>query len=381
MKPFRVYHLLAILNAFEPSNLPLDVFLNKYFRLHSSIGSKDRQEICEKLYTLIRWQRLIDHHIQTSPTWESRLQILLENPLDKLRTKKNIPQHVQVSFPKFFYDLLVESLGGQKAHEFCLNSNESAPITIRANSLKISRDALYERWKDVFPVSKCSVSQDGISFGKRVNLFQLPEFKQGLFEMQDEGSQLVAKDLSAKPGDHVLDFCAGSGGKTLAFAPSMQEKGQIYLYDIRPHALVEAKKRLKRAGIQNAQILDREKLKKKGLLKRMDWILLDVPCSGSGTLRRNPDMKEKFQIEDLEKLLIEQRSIFETALKYLSPKGKIVYATCSVLPQENIQQIEYFMEKYNMQLEKDPFYSFPKKNQMDGFFSAVLSFKQNPSFA
>lgn len=373
MKPFRVYHLLSILSQFDASHLPLDVFLNKYFRLNSSIGSKDRQEICEKLYLLIRWKHLLDHHIKEAPTWEKRLKILLDHSITSLIDDPQIPSHVRVSFPKHFWDLLKDAFGESQAYDFCMNSNESAPITLRVNPIKLSRDALFDQWKDLYPIQKCLKSQDALTLSQRSNLFSLPEFKLGYFEMQDEGSQLVAKQVEANPGQHILDYCAGSGGKTLAFAPSMQGKGQIYLYDIRPHALLEAKKRLKRAGIQNAQLLDKDKLKKKGLLQRMDWILLDVPCTGTGTLRRNPDMKDKFTLDQLTQLINEQRSIFESALKYLAPNGKIVYATCSVLPQENMQQIEYFLEKYNLKLDKEPFSSFPEKNSMDGFFAAVLS--------
>ena len=179
--------------------------------------------------------------------------------------------------------------------------------------------------------------------------------------------------MKASSNDHVLDYCAGSGGKTLAFAPDMKNKGQVYLYDIRPHLLIEAKKRLKRAGIQNGQFLDENKLKKKGLLKRMDWILLDVPCSGSGTLRRNPDMKWKFHPEMVERLVNEQQKIFDKVLKFLHPNGKIVFATCSIFPEENEQQIEYFMTKYHLQLEREPFQSFPKNGEMDGFYCVVLS--------
>jgi 16S rRNA C967 or C1407 C5-methylase (RsmB/RsmF family) len=153
----------------------------------------------------------------------------------------------------------------------------------------------------------------------------------------------------------------------------MEKKGQIYLYDIRNHALLQAKKRLKRAGIQNAQFLDKEKLKKKGLLQRMDWVLLDVPCSGSGTLRRNPDMKWRFDPEMVDRLVIQQREIFDQAIKYLAPQGKIVYATCSVLPEENQEQIGYFLKKYSLKLADLPFFTFPQQDGMDGFFAAVLT--------
>jgi len=197
-----------------------------------------------------------------------------------------------------------------------------------------------------------------------------------LFEVQDEGSQLIADLIEATPRDHVLDYCAGSGGKTLAFAPKMQHKGQIYLHDVRLPALMEAKKRLCRAGIQNAQILLPDDNSKKKLLKKsMDWVLVDVPCSGTGTLRRNPDMKWNFQPDTIEKLIDKQQQIFEEALPFLHPQGSIVYATCSILPQENEEQIAYFIKKFKMKIVNAPFRSTPLSNGMDGFFGAVLKWE------
>lgn len=376
MRNFRDTHLINILETFDTSKLPLDVFLNKYFRLHKALGSKDRAYICEYLYLLIRWKDLIDACYQTTHQWDERLAILKKYPISDLQNSSFLSHHQKVSFPKPFFDILQNSLGLEKAYEFCLNSNQAAPLTIRVNTSKCSRDHLFDLWRESYLVEKCEVSKNGICFKKRINFFELKEFKEGLFEVQDEGSQIVAAHLQAKPGDHVLDYCAGSGGKTLALAPLLEGKGQIYLFDIRPHALNEAKKRLKRAGIQNAQLLDPIKLKKKGLLKRMDWILLDVPCSGSGTLRRNPDMKWRFTPEMVERVIAEQKIIFEKAIKYLADDGKIVYATCSVLPQENIDQVNYFMEKYQLELVGVPFQSYPQPDKMDGFFAAVLKRKE-----
>lgn len=370
MKPFRKHHLLNILRDSDKSTLPLDAFLRNYFREHKAVGSKDRAEICETLYGIIRWKGLLDAKCEKPISWEARIEVFLTSQHDG---DTKYPPHVQVSFPKFFFNYLKEAYGEERAIELCLNSNQQAPTTVRINPLKTTREALLKKWKLSFPVSPCKYSKLGVVFHKRINFFALPEFKEGLFEIQDEGSQLIANHVKACPNDHILDFCAGSGGKTLAFAPYMENKGQIYLYDIRPHALVEAKKRLKRAGIQNAQILDEKKLKKKGLLNRMDWILLDVPCSGSGTLRRNPDMKWKFKPEMLDRLIEEQRKIFDKVLKFLSPNGKIVYATCSIFPEENERQIDYFMAKYNLKIINEPFQSFPKDGEMDGFYCAVLS--------
>lgn len=373
MKDFREFYLLKILDEFDLSPLPLDVFLSKFFRAHKSLGSKDRSFICETLYTLIRWKGLLDHICEKPLTWKKRLEALQLNNLEDFIHDETLPAHIRVSFPKAFFESISKPFGKDKAIDFCLTSNLQAPTTVRVNPLKTSRDALLAKWESLYPVEACMHSKHGILFKKRINFFELTEFKEGLFEVQDEGSQLVAAHVQAKPGQHVLDFCAGSGGKTLAFAHHMQESGQIYLYDIRASALAQAKKRLKRAGIQNVQLLDKEKLKKRGLLNRMDWVLLDVPCSGTGTLRRNPDMKWKFDSEMIGRLVQEQRAIFAKALPYLRSGGHIVYATCSVLPEENHQQVSYFLKEYSLKLTAPPFFTFPQKNGMDGFFAAVMT--------
>ena len=207
---------------------------------------------------------------------------------------------------------------------------------------------------------------------QRLHLAALPEFRSGLFELQDEGSQLVAQLIRAKEGDEVLDFCAGSGGKSLAFASSMRGKGQIYLHDVRSSILLQAKKRLKRAGIQNAQIATSHSKAKQLLKKRMDWVLVDAPCTGTGTLRRNPDLKWKFTEETLQKLQMEQRDIFKEALTFLKPGGRIVYATCSLLKEENEEQAAYFQCCHNLKLIAPFFCSTPQVGEMDGFFAATF---------
>lgn len=375
MKPFRRHHTLHILNAFENSTLPLDAFLSFYFRKNKAVGSKDRKEICETIYGIIRWKALIDYHCKSPITWEDRVNLLSEFIPESYEKDESIPLHIRMSFPKPYFKLLEDSLGIKRAIDFCLASNTQAPTTVRINPLKTTREDLFDLWKDIYPVELCEESKLGITFRKRVNFFALPEFKAGKFEIQDEGSQLVAEHLDIKPSDHILDYCAGSGGKTLAFAHLTENRGQIYLYDIRPKILREAQKRLKRACIQNAQVINEKKLKSKLLANKIDWILLDVPCGGSGTMRRNPDMKWKFELQSIEELVAKQRDIFEKSLKYLHSSGRIVYATCSVFPQENEEQIQYFMEKYNLELAQPLFSSFPQKGKMDGFFAAVLKRK------
>lgn len=369
-QPFRDHHLLEIMISYDQQSLPMDLFISRYFRLHKAIGSKDRGYIADTLYALIRWKGLIDHIAQGRLDWERRLKIFVEMDFEALFNDHSIPLHIRVSFPKVLFDAIANTYGVEGATELCRICNFPAPTTVRANLLKTDRSELLKQWEGVYEISPCERALCGIVFHKKINFFGLPEFQQGLFEVQDEGSQLLANLLTVSPGDQVLDYCAGSGGKTLAFAPAMQNKGQIFLHDIRSHALQEARKRLRRAGIQNAQIVEADAPKLQKMKKKMDWILVDAPCTGTGTLRRNPDMKWKFDEEILPRLVGVQRQIFEKALSYLKPEGKIVYATCSVLKEENQMQVQHFADTYQLALVEEPFQVIPSKNGMDGFFAA-----------
>jgi len=371
---YREHHLLQLLENYSQQTLPLDRFISHYFRDHPALGSKDRAFIAETVYHLIRWQNLLDD-LAPSRSWKDRYHTCLTIDIDALQQREEIPLATRLSFPQPLLDLLINSYGVEKASELCLISNTPALTTVRANALKICRDDLLTLWKEKYEVVPTQTSLEGIVFLKKINLFQLPEFKQGLFEVQDEGSQLLAGLMDVKPGQQVLDYCAGSGGKTLAFAPRMQGKGQIYLHDIRPLVLQEARKRLRRAGIQNSQILlpDRSHLHK--LKKKMEWVLVDSPCSGTGTLRRNPDMKWKFNSDLLHRLMGQQRLIFEKALSFLHPAGRIVYATCSLLREENQCQVEHFLSTYSLQIEGEVFQTLPHPRGMDGFFGVVLKKK------
>lgn len=378
--PFRDHHLFLLLSSYDQQSLPLDLFISHYFRSNPALGSKDRSAISEMAYALIRWKGLLDYLSQNSPSWEKRCEIYQKLDLEKCLNDPEIPLYHRVSFPKPLFDLIRESYQEEEAFKICLECNEPAPTTIRVNLSKISREQLFAQWKDQYEISLTRQSPLGITFNKRMNFFHLPEYKQGFFEVQDEGSQLLAQLVQPQPGDSVLDYCAGSGGKTLAFAPSMQSKGQIYLHDVRPSILDEARKRLKRAGIQNAQIVLPTSPNLSKLKKKMDWVLVDAPCSGTGTLRRNPDMKWRFDTEAFLSLLGQQRVIFEKALSYLKPKGRIVYGTCSILKQENQEQMEHFLKTYSLEIEGSPLTILPKKNGMDGFFGVVLKRKADYSF-
>ena len=371
-KYFRDFHLMRLLKGFSTQGLPLDLFIRNYIKANKSIGSHDRRFLAETIYTIFRWLGLIDYLCGKKHSWEERYEIF--KTLDTTTAHKNpaLPPHVAVSFPKGLYDLIKSGLGEAKTKEFCLISNTQAPTTLRINPLKTDRQSLMNLWEGTYEVRACTQSPLGIIFKKRENFFGMDEFKQGLFEMQDEGSQLVAFLVDAQPGQQVLDFCSGSGGKTLAFAQRLDSTGQIYLHDIRPHSLVEAKKRLKRAGIQNAQILQHDDKKKKTLKNTMDWVLVDAPCTGSGTLRRNPDMKWRFDPQTIVKIQEEQRVIFAEALEFVTPGGKIVYATCSILPHENTDQMTHFLHNHSIKLVGSPLEISPTIDGMDGFFGAVF---------
>lgn len=371
--PFRQHHLFELLYGYNQQHLPLDLYISTYFRNHKALGPKDRAFLAEVIYGMVRWKGLLDYLCEQPPTWERRWDVYSKIEMVKLIDKEEIPLYIRLSFPQNLFNLIVQSHGIELGKNICRISNQPAPTTVRANLLKTTRDALLEKWKDLYEVSPCKISHSGIIFHKKINFFSLPEFKQGLFEVQDEGSQLLANLVKVAPGDQVMDYCSGSGGKTLAFAPEMTGKGQIFLHDIRHHVLDEARKRLKRAGIQNAQVVPADDPKLKKLKKKMDWVLVDAPCTGTGTMRRNPDMKWNFTEEMVVRLAGQQRTIFEKALSYLKPKGKIVYATCSVLKEENQDQIAHFLKTYPIKLEGDIFQSFPVEKGMDGFFGAVFS--------
>ncbi len=373
-KTFRDHHLFQILNSTDFGSVPLDVHLGHYFRNHRAIGSKDRKVIAEKIYKLVRWLSLIDYFCPGAHGWSERCKVLEQIDILQKAQDPSIPVHIRASFPRHFFNLLINCYGETEAFDICLSSNSPAPTTVRINPLKTTRAELMSLLEKRFSIRATPHSELGIHFAEKVNFNELEEFKMGLFDVQDEGSQLVANLVDAKPGDQVLDYCAGAGGKTLAFAPKLQGKGQIYLHDIRDRPLQEAKKRLKRAGIENCQLLSSPN--KKALKGKMDWVLVDVPCSGSGTLRRNPDLKWKFSPEMLSRLVAEQRAIFSEALTYLAPNGKIVYATCSILPEENEQQLQFFNQTYGLESVGIPFKSLPIKGGMDGFFGAILTHKQ-----
>lgn len=369
-KNYRIYHLLQLIETWN-FKIALDVHIDRYFRAHRALGAKDRKEIASIFYGIIRWQGLLDNLIPGEKNWEKRIEFYRQ--IDPLTYQQNtdIPLYQRVSCPDSLFSLLTKQYGSL-AQSIALANNTQAPTTIRINPSKISREELFQKWAPLYSIQLSPLSPLGITFLKKISLFSLEEFKRGWFEVQDEGSQLISLLMNPKPGDLVLDYCAGAGGKTLAFAHLLKGQGQIFLHDVRLSALIEARKRLKRSGNQNFQIVHSQNPYLKKLKRKMDWVFVDAPCSGTGTLRRNPDMKWRFSLPFLQELQAQQRVIFERALSFLKPRGKIIYATCSILKEENEEQMEHFLKTYPIKLVSSPLAFIPKENEKDGFFGVVF---------
>lgn len=371
---FREKHLLNIFSEYEQASIPIDKLLKQYFKSHHSLGSKDRKEIQNKIYTYIRHKILIEYLLKDDLSWEKKLSFLDNFDPSNYENDENIPTNIKVSFPEYIFNILKNDYEKEKAYETCKILNSQAPTTIRTNLLKTDTNILFEKLKNHYDVKRCSHSKDGITFNKRINFNDISEYKEGHFEVQDEASQLISELIKAKPEQNVLDYCAGAGGKSLAIASNTQDKALIHLYDVRKDILHQAKKRLLKANVKNFKILYKEDA---SLENTMDWIIVDVPCSGSGTWRRNSDLKWNFTEKTLNSLVEEQREIFKNAIKYLKKNGKILYSTCSIFSAENEKQIEYFINTHKMKPLLPFFKSLPKNNEMDGFFGSILEFENS----
>jgi 16S rRNA (cytosine967-C5)-methyltransferase len=252
--------------------------------------------------------------------------------------------------------------------------NEQASVIIRTNTLKISREALKEQFeKEGIEMEILENYPDALKLTNRANVFHTYAFRKGFFEMQDASSQLVSQFLEVKPGMRVVDACAGAGGKTLHLASLMENKGQLIALDIYEKKLEDLKKRAKRNGVHNVdtRLITSTKIIKK-LNNTADRLLIDAPCSGLGVIRRNPDSKWKLQPEQIERLKETQAEILDNYSQIVKVGGKMVYATCSILPSENEMQIEKFLENHNeFRLLSERKIS-PAQSSFDGFYMALL---------
>lgn len=378
-----------------------DKVIEQSLKSNKKWGSRDRKFIAETTYTIVRYWRLLDEMMgiiaeENSdylwklfagylfwkniplPEWQE-FSLLNQNNISIERNSKLNERKIIESIPDWLDELGEKELGSQWDSE--INAlNKEAPVILRANTLKISKENLREKFLKIgiqtFPLD---FTNDALLVEQRQNLFQTPYFKDGYFELQDASSQLVANYLDVKPGMRVIDACAGAGGKSLHIAALMQNKGKVLALDTEEWKLNELKKRAKKDG---ADIIETRTITSSKIIKRLaesaDRVLLDVPCSGLGVLRRNPDAKWKLSPLRIVELNALQERILESYSLMIKPNGKIVYSTCSILPSENEIQIENFLtqkkhgkngEKFKLLEEKK---ISPAVDGFDGFYICVL---------
>jgi 16S rRNA (cytosine967-C5)-methyltransferase len=344
------------------TRLPADHLIDQYFRAHRQMGSKDRGFAAETVYGCLRRKAelgalagpllqdsdsarwLVATYLLKHSGWSARALgdagfKDAEALVTRVRTTKteDLPFAARINMPEWLAEKLVAQYGEAETVALSEALNRPAQVGIRVNTLRTDRDAVAQRLAESGnPCEPMKYSPIGLQRDRRGPLFNTAEFQEGLFELQDEGSQLLALMTQAAPKEKVVDFCAGAGGKTLALAAMMQNTGALNAYDVSANRLDKMKPRLARAGAYNTQafpIRDEHEAILKKYAGTADAVLVDAPCSGTGTLRRNPDIK--WRPIDLAMLTKLQASILEAASKLVKPGGRLVYATCSLLEEED----------------------------------------------
>lgn len=398
---------------------PTDKKLEQFFRRRKQMGSRDRAFVAETVYGCLRHLRslaasigvdLDDAQAQAEKLafafaighqgWPADIFTGLREAPDGIAIVKRLhafqlkqqSADVQADMPDWLWDDLQEQFGPGEARKLAAALNQPAPLDLRINPLKTARNKVAKVLAEAgFPATRCPWSPLGLRLGERKPLFQLPAFRDGLFEVQDEGSQLLSDIVAPKPGERVVDFCAGAGGKTLHMGALMENKGTLYAFDVDGKRLEGLKPRLKRSGLQNVRVQaiahenDDAVKRLRGTIGR---VLVDAPCSGSGTLRRNPDIK--WRQLDLAALTALQQRILNAAAALVKPGGRLVYATCSLLVAENDAIAAEFAKTHNAFRRLDAtailqaqsialanagdktLQLLPHRHGTDGFFAAVF---------
>lgn len=345
---------------------PADAIVSRYFRDHRGLGPRERATLAETVYTVLRKKQLFDHFAPSgSGPKERRLAILgFYGPGDFLRSALSdqeinwLDQCEKVNVADLMErhrhnlpEWLVQPLKDQLGDEFwplVESFNKGAGLDLRVNALNAKRaDVQKELAQLGIKAVPTPFSPWGLRIAGKPTLNKMESFKRGAFEVQDEGSQLLAMLLDAKRGEMVVDFCAGAGGKTLAIGAAMRSTGRLYAFDTSAHRLDSFKSRQARSGLSNvhpAVIAHERDDRVKRLSGKIDRVLVDAPCTGMGTLRRNPDLKWRQNLQAVEEMAVKQTAILQSAARLLKSGGRLVYATCSVLPQENEAIAQAFSE-------------------------------------
>lgn len=423
---FIVGHSTELLaDVLASPSTPADLVISRFFASRRYLGSHDRGHISDAVYaslrTVLRSRYLLEASLgDISPDLEAavviairlielhgpgiasriaeptglsdeQLQFLVEYvtglPATIEATEEPLRTALRHGLPLWFVDRVRTQYGAEEAEALLSALNTQAPITLRANTLVTDREHLMEALAaSGVPAVAGRWSPDAVHLSKRMNAHAIPEFRSGWFEMQDEGSQMLSILLDPHPNWHVFDACAGAGGKTLHLAALMKGRGDLVAHDTNARRLAEIRPRVRRSGAQNVRVIEHEAYldRREKFTGTYHAVLIDAPCSGTGVLRRNPGMRLVLDEAMVERIVVEQSAILDEYSKLVRPGGLLLYATCSLLREENEAQVEGFLERNpgwtsvpvtapaEMVSEDGFFHSYPHQHGTDSFFAAAL---------
>jgi len=394
---------------------PADGVVSAFFRQHRALGARERHTLAETAYTVLRQRLVLQHLAQSgSGALERRLAVLAWQGSDTFLRgalgpheqqwlaevqaidRSTLPEKLRHNLPDWLANALKAQLPEEEFWPLVEALNSAAPLDLRVNVLKAKREEVQRGLAEAGIASEPTpYSPWGLRLATKPVLTKLPLFTAGAFEVQDEGSQLLALLTDPKRGEMVVDFCAGAGGKTLALGAAMRNTGRLYAFDVSGHRLDALKPRMARSGLSNvhpAQIAHERDDRIKRLAGKIDRVLVDAPCSGLGTLRRNPDLKWRQSPKSVAELQVKQAAILASAARLLKPGGRLVYATCSLLRAENEDVVAGFDQAHGDDFEPlavAPLLEaahvsaassldtggrlrlWPQRHHTDGFFAAV----------
>jgi 16S rRNA (cytosine967-C5)-methyltransferase len=394
---------------------PADTTLSRYFKDHPRLGGRERGAIAECIYAVLRNKNFFTDFAEAGGGSTMRRLMLLGmadavgvdalpglalEEVEWLQRMKGIDRKLlhkslRSNLPLWLYEKLVAQYGEEEALALADALNTPAPLDLRVNALKADRDKVMAQLAEApIAATPTPFAPLGLRVLKKPQIQNLPLFKEGAIEVQDEGSQVLAQILGAKRGEMVVDFCAGAGGKTLALGAQMRNTGRLYAFDVSEKRLAKLKPRLARSGLSNVHpvaIAHEKDAKIKRLAGKIDRVLVDAPCSGMGTLRRNPDVKWRQPEGAIAEMHDKQVSILDGASRLVKGGGRLVYATCSLLNEENDAVAEQFIATHpdfqlvpmskvlaeqKIALEMGDYLKLlPHRHQTDGFFAAVFERK------
>ncbi|MDR3390255.1 MAG: RsmB/NOP family class I SAM-dependent RNA methyltransferase [Sulfuriferula sp.] len=410
--PLPLETAIIALRSVLPLEAPADVLLSRFFRENPALGAKDRAFIAELVFGVLRNLRSLDVACG-KPTprllaiaWLARIQGMnmrqlepyLRGPeLDQVPAIKAFdlaaqPLAVQWDVPDWLAERLLATFGEADATRLTTALRRAAPLDLRVNTVLAKRDELLATLNAAGMTANATpYSPVGVRLADKPALNKYKPFLAGHFEVQDEGSQLLGYLVAPKRGEMVVDFCAGAGGKTLLLGALMHSSGRLYAFDVSEKRLAKLKPRLKRSGLSNItpQLITSEHDSRiKRLAGKIDRVLVDAPCSGLGTLRRNPDLKLRQNPQSVAELTVKQASILAAAARLVKPGGRLVYATCSLLPEENEAIVAAFLadnprfslknaaeilKQQQIDLDTGDYLRLnPADHGTDGFFAAVM---------